>query len=71
MRLDIYKRKWHNLLLMFVRMDKYSIEDKDKLFHMAEDIFDLQYKFDSESLCYMLLQHARDCLLAVDEVFEL
>lgn len=56
---------------MFVRMDKYSVEDHDKLLSMAEDIFDMQYKFDSESLCYMLLQHARDCVLAVDEVSEL
>ena len=52
-------------------MDKYNEDDRNKLANMAEDIFDLQLKFDSGSICYMLLTHARDCFLAVDEISEL
>ena len=49
-------------------MSQFTDEDRNKLASMAEDIFDMQYHFDPESFCYMLLQHARDCILAVDEI---
>ena len=52
-------------------MDKYNDDDRNLLAKMAEDIFDLQYKFGDGSICYMMLQHARDCLLVVDEISEL
>jgi len=47
-----------------------DIDDKNKILNMAEDIFDLQLRCDSESLVYMFFQHARDCLLAIEEVYE-
>lgn len=73
MRLDIYKRKWHNSLLTFVRMpEKIDLKEmKESLFKMAEDIFDFQYQFGDASITYMLLQHARDDMLAVTEILDL
>lgn len=55
---------------MFVRMEKqsYDYEMRRKLVEMAEDIFDMQYAFGDCSLSYLMLQHARDCLLAVTEL---
>lgn len=55
---------------MFVRMDNriYDPYMKKQLEGIAEDIFDMQYAFGDESISYMLLQHARDCILAVTEI---
>lgn len=46
----------------------YNYEMKRKLQSMAEDIFDMQYAFGECDISYMLLQHARDSLLAVTEL---
>lgn len=59
---------------MFVRMDLPRIdlqEMKKRLSEMAEDIFDFQYQFGDASITYMLLQHARDDMLAVTEILDL
>ena len=60
---------------MFVRMEYKNLDGKvydpymkKQLESMAEDIFDMQYAFGECSLSYMMLQHARDCLLAVTEL---
>lgn len=55
---------------MFVRMVSriYDPYMKKQLEAMAEECFDMSRAFDSDSISYMLLEHARDCLLAVTEL---
>lgn len=68
MRLDIYKRKWHNSLLMFVRMECKLCE---KIKPMIDDIYDLTVGMDQDSIVVCLLRHAMDDLCIILELHDL